>query len=125
MTWLFFDECGVRPVERVPYGKEDHHGGDPMFSECPSCGVRVGNVHVDACEREQCPDCGDRFASCECFAVPLPVRITGNRVARMSRFALRPVPDRDRGPGGFGGSRERTRPPDPVPVRFPPQYRNG
>lgn len=33
---------------------------------CRSCGVAVGAVHHPGCTVEECPNCGDRYADCDC-----------------------------------------------------------
>jgi hypothetical protein len=59
--------CGCAPG--------DLHGGHcPMGAgrphrrpeHCRDCGVPIGSFHVGGCGVEECPNCGQQFASCDC-----------------------------------------------------------
>lgn len=51
-----------------PFGIEK--GGTCGAKErCGSCGVMKGGYHHPGCEVEECPKCGDKIVSCDCFSL--------------------------------------------------------
>jgi hypothetical protein len=55
---------GDREVARVRYGKE--HGGWNFSVPCHDCKVIEGELHVQGCDVEECPLCGQQLITCEC-----------------------------------------------------------
>jgi hypothetical protein len=54
-----------RQYPRVRYGDEaDDCGAD--LGPCHDCGVLKGQYHLDGCEVERCPKCGDRWITNTC-----------------------------------------------------------
>jgi hypothetical protein len=78
--WRAQDEKTVllsgRRYRRIRYGKEPIPKGAPidfraLWEElitrpCGDCGVIQGELHLDGCDMERCPRCGDQFMCCEC-----------------------------------------------------------
>jgi hypothetical protein len=45
--------------DRIPWGRETHLPELPQRA-CPDCGTAVGQLHLRACDIEQCPVCGQQ-----------------------------------------------------------------
>lgn len=35
--------------------------------KCGDCGRKTGEYHMDMCDVERCPKCGNQLMSCDCF----------------------------------------------------------
>lgn len=57
----------AREYERIPFGHDlASHESQP--AACHDCGAMAGDLHVPTCLWEQCPRCGGRAISCDCWA---------------------------------------------------------
>lgn len=54
--------------ERLRYGFEDYPSQRHV---CGDCGVHKGEYHVQGCDVEQCPVCGEQAFDCDCNAILL------------------------------------------------------
>ena len=63
-----------KKYKRIPYGdpKEfEKFGIIPDYSlTCHDCGVKKGQIHLDGCDMEQCPKCGEQLLRHEVKYVP-------------------------------------------------------
>lgn len=52
---------------RIKYGKESYEGWRRMAEThpCGDCGVTAGQLHVEGCDIEECPECNGQFLGCE------------------------------------------------------------
>ena len=55
-----------RPISRIRYGNEHGLRGSAE-NPCHDCAVFKGEFHVPNCDMEQCPLCGERLLSCNCY----------------------------------------------------------
>jgi hypothetical protein len=76
--------------------------------DCHDCGASPGSLHQPGCDAEQCPGCGDHFASCDCPArqkrrrLPWTGAWPGEEQCRQFGWFARPVPGAGRVPCGEG-----------------------
>lgn len=52
-------------VSRVRYGDENDDWGADSHP-CHDCAVIKGEFHVEGCDGEQCPGCGEQRGGCDC-----------------------------------------------------------
>lgn len=66
-----------KEFQRIPWGNEARdeilHRVNPVLKalgtpkgNCPDCSVRLGGLHHDNCDREECPSCGGQWLMDEC-----------------------------------------------------------
>jgi hypothetical protein len=53
---------------RIPFGTEQEYDGD---DNCPDCGVKRGEFHLQGCDQETCPKCQGQLIACDCEARPV------------------------------------------------------
>jgi hypothetical protein len=51
--------------ERLRYGSESEDWGADRHP-CGDCAVLKMQFHVEGCDIEECPSCGDQMISCDC-----------------------------------------------------------
>ncbi len=50
----------------IPYGKEKRLAGLTLKARCHDCGVKLGEVHSQLCDVQECPQCGGQLIGCDC-----------------------------------------------------------
>jgi hypothetical protein len=53
-------------IARIKYGTGDGRGAIHGAKRCHDCNVKIGELHHQGCDMEECPLCHGQLISCSC-----------------------------------------------------------
>ena len=65
---LTVDSC-KEDQKRIPYGKEvawAEYNVKRLPARCHDCNVKLGSIHHNGCDVEECSSCHNQLMSCKC-----------------------------------------------------------